>query len=160
MDLNRCRSMLATLITEQQSHVSALLTLLEREQRILRENQREELEPVAREKQRLVKAIDEREAQRTALLKVLKLENSQAGMAELLQRLGNEPPLCQAWEQLIDDLGRCRKQNEVNGGAIELVKRHLQRAMTIIQGKSSAPTLYDDHGQTSAQFSGRSIARA
>jgi len=152
--------MLSGLLTEQHTRVAELLEVLKLENSALKQNQTETLGQLSGRKEQLVKLIDSKERQRTALLKATGFENSKSGMEQLITRLGNAPQVIETWDQLIQDLAECKKINEVNGGAIELVKRHLQRAVTIIQGKSSTPALYTDDGQTSAQFSGQTIARA
>lgn len=160
MDQSRHIAMLVDLLANQRANVTALLELLNQERSALRQNDTAELEVLAAEKETQIGNIDANDQRRVTLLKAAGYENNQAGMQQLIARLGNEPVLLDTWNGLLDDLTECKKLNEINGGSIELVKRHLQRAISIVNGQSQSPSLYNDSGISTSQHTGHTIAKA
>lgn len=61
------------------------------------------------------------------------------------------------WEQAAV---QARRQNEINGTVIAISRGHVERALTILQGRDPRDCLYDQNAHTTFGGNHRSLARA
>lgn len=52
------------------------------------------------------------------------------------------------WEELQSLLIRCQYQNQINGGMVEISRRHVQRTLSLLQGQSPEQQTYGPSGAT------------
>jgi flagella synthesis protein FlgN len=55
-----------------------------------------------------------------------------------------------SWKELQTLLTRCRQQNLVNGGMVEISQRHVKRTLSLLHGQSPEPQTYGPSGATGA----------
>ena len=139
-----------------------LLAVLQHEHILLSSRDPAAIEQVAQEKQQFLAQLDASgRAHSTALRGAGYVEHGQSlqdWLRQVDQRSGSR--LTSLWLQLESLLTACHRQNQINGGVIEISRRHTQRALGILLGKPEEAELYNPGGATRSSGFSRTLARA
>ncbi len=155
-----CRNALLRLFASMQVDGSALLAALADERDALARREIAALEPLATSKEALVHKLDRHEAARQQLLATAGYANDGEAMLQCLDWCDSTGAMRGHWDEILTTLARCRDQNQVNGGVIDLSRQHMQRALEILHGQGGQGRVYDPKGHTGNSLPGRSLARA
>ena len=136
-----------------------LLSCLQRENRLLQGPDVNALHQLNGEKSGLLVQIEALDRKRAELLAGLGFTDDPEGMKRLLATTPKPLGLETVWRELRDTLEACQRQNQINGGAIELSRRHAQQALILLRGDPNG-NLYDQRGDSCNRPDGRSLARA
>lgn len=120
------------------------------------------IEQVAQEKQALLAQLDTSGRAHSAALSKAGYAQSTQSLQDWLQQADKHSgsQLTSRWRRLESLLTECYRQNQRNGGMIEIRRRHAQRALGILLGKPEETELYNPEGAARGSGISRSLARA
>lgn len=139
-----------------------LLAVLQHEHTLVSGRDASAIEQIAQEKQQFLAQLDASgRAHSTALHAAGYTQHTQS-MQDWLRQVDKNTgsQLTPLWQRLESLLTACRQQNQLNGGVIEISRRHTQRALGILLGKTEEAELYNPDGATSGSRFSRTLARA
>lgn len=139
---------LASLLTDQQQRVDALISLLGNEQSLLTQGDidGEALADVAHQKQQLLTELERIETLRRSVQKRLGYESGAQGAKTAARDAG-----CTAtWNQLLEKSERAARMNALTGEMLSLRMQHNQKMLDYIR-QIAEKTLYNPNGRNSAQ---------
>ena len=139
---------LATLLTDQQQRLDALISLLSSEQHLLTQGDidGDALTQVARDKQALLAELERIETVRLNVQKRLGYAEGANGARAAAHEAG-----CQtAWESLLEKSERAARMNELTGQMLSVRMKHNQAMLDYIR-QIAEKTLYKPDGRNSAQ---------
>lgn len=142
-------------LKKEQAALQAFVSLLEREQSLLMENQTEPLIALSEQKSTSAIALN---ALSEARQKLMPSEGEQtaAGMADWLSQ--NQPQVVPLWQSLMTLTDQAWQLNRVNGELIQMRWRNNQQALRVLSNAVNQANLYGPNGQTSySPNSGRSL---
>ena len=139
-----------------------LHTTLQHEHALLAGRDPYTIEQVAQEKQKLLAQLDSSGRAHSAALSKAGYSPSKQSLQDWLQQADkhNGSQLSSLWRRLESLLTECHQQNQLNGGMIEIRRRHTQRALSILLGKPEETELYNPEGAARGAGISRSLARA
>ncbi len=139
-----------------------LLDALAQEHKALTEFNAEALECATAAKQSCVEAYESIARRRDQFLAALGLPPGKPGIEALLQRSAatGDEPLSGQWQELQALATQCRRQNLINGGIVELGRRHVERALDLLHGPGPNVNLYGPEGQTAGSQRSQRLAVA
>ncbi|WJW74619.1 flagellar protein FlgN [Thiohalobacter sp. IOR34] len=144
-------SQLASLLEAELGCAREMLGLLDEEQAALKARDHATMERLVQTKLDRFRQWEEVERARVALTR-------EAGYGEdtaaLIAALPADSPLHVRWEALLELLGKCQQRNRSNGLHIELNRRHLEDALSILRGLPLAPAPTYEASGTTAQKTG------
>jgi len=149
---------LQSLVTQEIACAEDLLDVLSREQRCLKERDIEGITDTAAEKARLVSRMEQLGSQRLHMTSDLHDEKNI--LLEDSMETGGGQTLFSLWRKLRRLLHHCQTQNQINGCAIQSITKHIERTVQILQGVSSAPSVYGADGEALAPTASRYVTRA
>jgi len=139
-----------------------LLDLLTQEQEALKNRDIDRVESILEEKVPMLDALDQSAKARQQWIASVTASASEGNEGNLNTFFDKsaDSGLRQRWEQLKSLYSDIRNQNEVNG---KLLSRHqgtLNRLLDIMRGKTSAPSLYNASGYSSASAQSNNFGEA
>lgn len=139
-----------------------LLAVLQREHILLSGRDPAAIEEIAREKQRYVTQLHVSGQAHAAALRAAGYLPTTPTLQDWLRQRDRHSGsrLIPLWQQLESLLTACRQLNQLNGGLIEINRRHSQRALGILLGKTEETELYSSAGATQGSGYSRTLARA
>lgn len=139
---------LASLLTDQQQRVDALITLLSNEQNLLTQGDidGDALAEVAHQKQHLLTELERIESLRRNVQKRLGYESGALGAKAAAQDAG----CTVAWQHLLEKSERAARMNALTGKMLSLRMQHNQQMLDYIR-QIAEKTLYTPTGRNSAQ---------
>lgn len=139
---------LASLLTDQQRRLDALISLLSSEQNLLTQGDidGDALSQVALEKQSLLAELERIETGRCNVQKRLGYSEGASGAREAAKDAG-----CQAaWESLLEKSERAARMNDLTGQMLSVRMKHNQAMLDYIR-QIAEKTLYKPDGRNSVQ---------
>lgn len=139
---------LASLLTDQQQRLDALISLLSSEQNLLTQGDidGDALAQVALDKQSLLAELERIETVRRNVQKRLGYDEGAAGARSAAHDAG-----CQkAWESLLEKSERASRMNDLTGQMLSVRMKHNQAMLDYIR-QIAEKTLYKPDGRNSAQ---------
>lgn len=136
-----------------------LVICLGRENELLGHPEPNNLQRVNEEKIRLLSTLEGLDQQRGEILAGLGYRNNDDGMTQCLAEAPAAFGLAGIWQDTRSELQACQRMNQINGGAIELSRRHAQQALTLLRG-GLMDDLYNQKGNNYNKPDGRSLAKA
>lgn len=139
-----------------------MLGLLEREAGALSGRDAATLERIALTKHELVPILDRLAAEQRQCLNAAGITDAAeaGGVEAYLARMGVESApaaeLRADWQEIIRLLQACKRQNELNGAYIALLRRHVEHALDILHGPTQAEATY---GRDGAKHRGGAYSR-
>jgi flagella synthesis protein FlgN len=146
-----------TTIDAEISTLQRFLTLLQREQEMLRTGNIDDLQPLLEEKSGLAAKLSMLAEQRSQALAAAGIVANRAGVSSWL---GTQPETSRehtAWPLLVSLASEARELNRVNGELIQLRLQHSTQALEALLGNNDSLGLYRPDGQNTRP-SGRRIS--
>jgi flagellar biosynthesis/type III secretory pathway chaperone len=161
MDRKTCRQQLFTLLNETLAHTQVLRRQLEDEAAALTANDVGNLESAVAAKNASVHELEQREQQRQRLLETAGFSGNRYGTNACIEWCDEDDNVARLWQQLLDDVQTCQRQNRVNGTLVQFSRRHVQQLLDILRGQLQSGRLYDPSGDTSScAETNRTLAKA
>ncbi|MCB1874868.1 MAG: flagellar protein FlgN [Chromatiales bacterium] len=153
---------LAYWIDQETKAAERLLETLEQERSALTERASEKLSEIANRKLACARQCEQIAARRDHFLDVLQLPKGRVGIERLLERLqaAGDTGLQLPWRELLAIAARCRHLNQINGGIVELSRRHIHRALDLLRGQERDAELYGPAGMNTGSRIGHTLAVA
>jgi flagellar biosynthesis protein FlgN len=152
-----CRERLGRLMHDENSALSELATLLDREHGYLEANDVVSLEGATRERQRCVARIFRVDEERRALCRDMGHSLDPKGLEELIRWCDPKGTLAGGWAECFAAADRCRRLNDRNGALVAARLTHVQaRLGTLIHSRREATT-YGPRGGYSQPSSGQVV---
>ena len=140
------REGLAELLRAELARAGRLREVLALERDALGRRDFPAIEQAAAEKERLIAALESLAERQTALLRAAGFPGGNTSLRENLQKTGMAD-LLPLWDELQDLLRRCRQQNLVNGGVIEMSRRLAREVLATLRGTVPGSEVYDRCGE-------------
>ena len=139
-----------------------LLAVLQHEHTLLSGRDPTAIEQATQEKQHFLAQLDASGQAHNAALRAAGYTEHTQSLQDWLEQLDKctGSQLTPLWQRLESLLTACHRQNQLNGGVIEISRRHTQRALSILHGKPEETELYSPGGATSGTGFSRTLARA
>ncbi|MEW7996663.1 MAG: flagellar protein FlgN [Candidatus Thiodiazotropha endolucinida] len=82
------------------------------------------------------------------------------GTETYIQQCSNLESTSETWHRFITLLEACHKQNEINGGAVQLNQRHVSQTLDILKGISQRDKTYGPSGESKPNTTSKSLGKA
>lgn len=131
----------------------ALDDCLQEERASLTESNVEAIDEMTRKKQPLVVQLEQLGRQRESLLKSTGFPVGKPGLEAFVANL----PAAQAevfnelMQQLREVARRCRMDNQINGGIVNVNRQYMLRALSVLRGRDQQPESYGPGGEYTNQ---------
>ncbi|MEJ2590466.1 MAG: flagellar protein FlgN [Candidatus Thiodiazotropha sp.] len=159
-DAANTQTAFAAILDNGIGQAQALLALLEQEYQLLLSPPSKALETLLTEKQRLLKRVEQGVVAHNRFLQQQGLSADRHGTESYLDTLDDSRELQAAWNRYLDLAAACRRQNEINGGAVELNQRQVSQALNILLGVNDGNKTYGRSGQSRPTNASNSLGKA
>ncbi|MDX9993774.1 MAG: flagellar protein FlgN [Rhodocyclaceae bacterium] len=146
-------------LDEEIGRLKEFVSLLQREQDLLKKGDTEALLPLIDTKTQLADRLAALARAREAHLARQGFPAGRPGMEDWLQRHGNAAQR-QSWQALLELAREARDLNELNGRLIGLHMQHNQQAFTALMNATNRAMTYGPDGQQQAGLGGRILGTA
>lgn len=146
-------------LDEEVGRLKEFISLLQREQNLLKQGDTDALLPLIETKTQLAEQLAALARTREAYLTRQGLPAGRTGMEDWLQRHGNAAQY-QSWQALLELAREARALNEINGKLIGLNMQHNQQAFTALMNATNRAMTYGPDGQQQAGLGGRILGTA
>ncbi len=150
---------LGAALREEIGKLKEFVSLLNKEQELLKHGDTEALLPLIETKTTLANALGALALAREGLLNRLGLPGGREGMEAWVTRLGKDEPR-QAWQTLLTLAAEARTINVTNGKLIGLHMQHNQQTFTALMNATNRAMTYGPDGQQQAGLGGRILGTA
>ncbi|MCG7927067.1 MAG: flagellar protein FlgN [Candidatus Thiodiazotropha taylori] len=137
-----------------------LLNLLRQEFELLKSPPSKKLEELLAQKQQQLQQIEQSVLQHNQLLASLGFDPDRKGTEAFIQQCPDNPQLREQWRQLTSLLEECQKQNEINGGAVQLNQHQVAHALDVLRGFADSDKTYGPGGESRPTSSSKSLGKA
>lgn len=149
-------------LQEEVGCANRLLQSLDLEYNVLAQRHVEKLEHVVRDKQEIIRQLEQVSIQREKILESFAAVKD-SSQQDNTDRFDGNQQLAGLWNNLVELAEKCREKNRINGRIIELVSKQSANAMDILHGilpgTSATSELYDNHGHTTKAINKRSLVQ-
>ena len=159
MPAERTQQSLEDLLTREVHCTQCLLVCLEAERSALTRRDLQALEKTTRDKIAHTRQLEQLDEQRQKLISALGFATDAGGLWRCLDSLPRADALKHLWQQILNNVEACQADNLTNGGILESGRQHIDQALRILRGQSATPSLYDPHGDTSADLGQRELGK-
>lgn len=148
MSMTPAQQLRSTLQAELQL-AQQLTVILETERAALSKSSAEQLDQCVRDKQPLIKQLEQLGRQRDFILKAAGFPAGKQGMEAFIanQTADEAASLSKLLVQLKLQASRCREHNQINGGIVNVNRQYLQRALSILRGRDPEISAYGPGGE-------------
>jgi flagella synthesis protein FlgN len=130
--------------------LGAMSKLLEEESRHLAAREAEALKLASAKKQKLASLLDDLAVRQNAFVRTQNVPSDECDIATFLDRLDPELPetesLRSEWREIVRLTLACKRQNELNGAYIDVLRRHIDCCLNFLHGASSVDATYGPDG--------------
>ena len=159
MQAESAQQSLQDVLTREVQCTESLLVCLEAERSALTQRDLQALETTIQDKIQHTQKLEQLDQQRQKLLSELGFAADTDGSQLCLDSLPRADALKHLWQQILTNIGACQTGNLTNGGILESGRQHIEQALRILRGQSTTPSLYDPHGDTSANLGQRELGK-
>ncbi|MES9940547.1 MAG: flagellar protein FlgN [Candidatus Thiodiazotropha sp. 6PLUC2] len=148
------------LLNSEIEQTQTLLELLKREFELLKAPPSIALEELTEQKKQLLLEVEKSVSQHNQLLVSQGYSSDRKGNKAFIQQCQNSDQLDQLWRQFSSLLEACQKQNEINGGAVQLNQHQVAQALDILRGCANSDKTYGPAGESRPTTSSKSLGKA
>jgi flagella synthesis protein FlgN len=160
MPAERTQQSLEDLLTREVHCTERLLVCLGAERTALTHRDLQALEKTTQDKIQHTRQLELLDQQRQKLVSELGFTADADGLRRCFDSLPRAEALKQLWQQVLNNIQTCQTDNLTNGGILESGRQHTEQALRILRGQSAAaPSLYNPHGDTSADLGQRELGK-
>ncbi|PVV13345.1 MAG: hypothetical protein B6D72_05820 [gamma proteobacterium symbiont of Ctena orbiculata] len=149
-----------SILTNEIAQAQQLHDLLGKENSLLQKGSPQALQDLLEEKKTLLQRVESAVATHNRFLEQQGLSIDRQGTESFIQGCANGEVLHQAWEHFTALLESCHRQNEVNGGAVQLNQRHVTQTLEILKGISHGDKTYGRGGEAKPNATSKSLGKA
>ncbi|MCU7806709.1 MAG: flagellar protein FlgN [Candidatus Thiodiazotropha sp. (ex Semelilucina semeliformis)] len=158
MDANpEAQSAFIDLLRLEIEQTQRLLDLLQQEYQLLQAAPSEALKKLQTEKKIQLEAVEKSATKHRQFLLKQGLTADRQGTETFID---DNTELLGAWKQYLTLLEKCQKQNDINGGAVELNQRQVNQALSILLGMGNANKTYGPSGESRPTNPSKSLGKA
>jgi flagella synthesis protein FlgN len=131
----------------------ALDDCLQAERASLTDTDVEAIDEMTRKKQPLIVQLEQLGRQRESLLKSTGFPAGKAGLEAFVANLpaAQSAVFNELMQQLREVARRCRMDNQINGGIVNVNRQYMLRALSVLRGRDQQPESYGPGGEYSSQ---------
>ncbi|PUB77876.1 MAG: hypothetical protein DBP03_02895 [gamma proteobacterium symbiont of Ctena orbiculata] len=148
------------ILTNEIAQAQQLHDLLRKENALLQKGSPQALQDLSEEKKTLLQRVEAAVASHHRFLERQGFGIDRQGTEAFIQGCANGEALQQAWVHFTTLLESCRRQNEVNGGAVQLNQRHVSQTLEILKGLSQGDKTYGRGGEAKPNATSKSLGKA
>ena len=149
--MNENQGKLKSLLQQESATLENLLAALMKEHRALKERNAESVSQLSEEKSILLNELETLDKERQLYLQgVSQKEKSDSHIKNEIKQLNSEIEV---------SLDKCKKQNNINGGIIEMSKLFNEKMLDIICGNTAKETTYSATGKNNTGKNQHSLGR-
>ncbi|MBT3013974.1 MAG: flagellar protein FlgN [Candidatus Thiodiazotropha sp. (ex Lucina aurantia)] len=137
-----------------------LLDLLRSEYTLLQKGSPQALQALITEKREQLKQVEAAVATHNRFLEQQGYGTDRQGTETYIQQCSNLESTSETWHRFITLLEACHKQNEINGGAVQLNQRHVSQTLDILKGISQRDKTYGPSGESKPNTTSKSLGKA
>ncbi|MCG7992413.1 MAG: flagellar protein FlgN [Candidatus Thiodiazotropha lotti] len=137
-----------------------LLNLLRQEFELLKSPPSKKLEELLAQKQQQLHQIEQSAIQHNQLLASLGFTPDRKGTEAFIQQSPDNAQLQEQWNKFTSLLEACQKQNEINGGAVQLNQHQVAHALDVLRGFANSDKTYGPGGESRPTSSSKSLGKA
>ncbi|MCG8044747.1 MAG: flagellar protein FlgN [Candidatus Thiodiazotropha endolucinida] len=137
-----------------------LLDLLRSEYTLLQKGPPQALQALITEKKEQLKQVEAAVATHNRFLEQQGYGTDRQGTETYIQQCSNLESTSETWHRFITLLEACHKQNEINGGAVQLNQRHVSQTLDILKGISQRDKTYGPSGESKPNTTSKSLGKA
>ncbi|ODB87759.1 hypothetical protein A3194_08405 [Candidatus Thiodiazotropha endoloripes] len=137
-----------------------LLNLLRQEFELLKSPPSKKLEELLAQKQQQLQQIEQSAIQHNQLLASLGFTPDRKGTEAFIQQSPDNAQLQEQWNKFTSLLEACQKQNEINGGAVQLNQHQVAHALDVLRGFANSDKTYGPGGESRPTSSSKSLGKA
>ncbi|MCG7903769.1 MAG: flagellar protein FlgN [Candidatus Thiodiazotropha weberae] len=137
-----------------------LLNLLRQEFELLKSPPSKKLEELLAQKQQQLQQIEQSAIQHNQLLAYLDFTPDRKGTEAFIQQSPDNAQLQEQWNKFTSLLEACQKQNEINGGAVQLNQHQVAHALDVLRGFANSDKTYGPGGESRPTSSSKSLGKA
>lgn len=131
----------------------ALDDCLQAERASLTDTDIEAIDAMTRKKQPLIVQLEQLGRQRESLLKSTGFPAGKAGLEAFVANLpaSQSAVFTELMQQLREVARRCRMDNQINGGIVNVNRQYMLRALSVLRGREQQPESYGPGGEYNSQ---------
>lgn len=137
-----------------------LLDLLRKEYDLLQKGTPQALQALTEEKKQQLKHVEAAVLNHNRFLEQQGLTPDREGTEAYIKQHSDNASMAETWRRFITLLEACHKQNEINGGAVQLNRRHLTQTLDILKGISQQDKTYGPSGESKPNATAKSLGKA
>ena len=153
---------LVTILTNEQTTLDQLRSVLNKESEALLQNDINAVEGSVQHKKSLLARFQKQVQVRLDYLSAHGFESSEQGFESFISSICPDPasPLISQWKQLQSDFHDVIKQNEENGIVIHHSQNRTRALLNILHGNKNQPNLYNESGSDKGNRQRHSLGEA
>jgi flagellar biosynthesis/type III secretory pathway chaperone len=137
-----------------------LLDLLRKEYELLQKGSPQALQALTEEKKQQLKHVETAVLNHNRFLEQQGLSADRQGTEAYINQCGENQQMTETWQRFTSVLEACQKQNEINGGAVQLNRRHVTQTLDILKGISQKDKTYGPSGESKPNATSKSLGKA
>jgi flagellar biosynthesis/type III secretory pathway chaperone len=137
-----------------------LLDLLSKEYELLQKGSPQALQTLTAEKKQQLKHVESAVINHNRFLEQQDLTPDREGTEAFIKQCADNASMTETWKRFITLLEACHKQNEINGGAVQLNRRHVTQTLDILKGISQKDKTYGPSGESKPNATSKSLGKA
>ena len=152
LDNNTLRNQLGAILAEETEAAHQLLVVLRREREALTLRALDEIRAMAERKQSCIERLEDLASRQNSLFRRIGIDPGDAELPVSLRNMGLQS-VADQWNAVRQLLKDCQKENQVNGGIIEMSRRFAQQVLNTLKGATSEGRLYGPTGDAKSESS-------
>ncbi|MEW8508597.1 MAG: flagellar protein FlgN [Candidatus Thiodiazotropha sp.] len=148
------------ILNNEITQAQQLQDLLRKEYSLLQQGSAKALEDLLEEKRALLQRVEAAVVTHNRFLEQQGLSIDRQGTERFIHGCIESEPLHQAWEHFTGLLEACHRQNEINGGAVQLNQRHVSQTLEILKGLGQGDKTYGRGGESKPNSTSKSLGKA
>jgi flagellar biosynthesis/type III secretory pathway chaperone len=158
--LTEARGFFVKIVQIEIEQSQRLLDLLRKEYQLLQKGTPQALQALTEEKKQQLKHVESAVLNHNRFLQQQGLSADRQGTEAFINQHGEHERMTEIWQQFTSLLEACQKQNEINGGAVQLNRRHVTQTLDILKNISQKDKTYGPTGESKPNTPSKSLGKA
>lgn len=137
-----------------------LLELLRVEHDLLQKGSPQQLQDQLEQKKQQLTQVEAAVLTHNRFIEQQGLVADKQGTETFIQQCSENQRVTATWQRFTSLLEACHKQNELNGGAVQLNQRHVTQSLDILRGISQSDKTYGASGESKPNSTSKSLGKA
>jgi flagellar biosynthesis/type III secretory pathway chaperone len=148
------------ILHQETAQAKQLLDLLEQEFHLLKANPGEALQSLLVEKRAQLTKVEQCVTAHHHFLQLQGLSPDRRGTEAYLDQCGEKSSLSAAWTAYLEMAQACKRQNDINGGAVTLNQRQVNQALALLLGLGEGNKTYGPSGESRPVRPSKTLGKA